>query len=148
MWAVGYILTENNIFMCSSCFCHSALWVQDFYILPLFILCQIISNEHFSQQTAFLTFTDDLLLMRHSMWLISHLMTQCWYEYSRILALAKWAHISLDSVASLVEYCVDYNLFFNVIKHVYNGKYLFILVKHWAYLWRTQCGPKVIGLIF
>ena len=71
-----------------------------------------------------------------------------WREYSRILALAKWAHISLDSVASLVGYCVDYNLFFHVIKHVYNGKYLFGLVKHWTHLWCTQCGPKVIGLIF
>jgi hypothetical protein len=53
-----------------------------------------------------------------------------WREYSRILALAKCAHISLDSVASLVGYYVDYSLFFFVIKHVYYGEYLFSLVTH------------------
>jgi len=71
-----------------------------------------------------------------------------WREYAHILALAKCAHISLVLVASLVGYYVDYNLVFYVIKHVYYGEYLFGLVTHCNHFWLTQCGPKVLGLIF
>jgi hypothetical protein len=145
-----YIFTANNIFMCSSCFCHSALWVQDFYILPLFILCQIISNIHsFSTDNIpYMHWWPALNETQHMTGLPSDDPVLVWRQYSRILTLAKCAHISLDSVASLVGYYVNYNLFFYVIKHVYYGEYLFGLVTHWTHLWLAQCGLKCLGLIF
>jgi len=151
MWAVGNIFIESSIFVCVhlvSAILHFGCRIFTFCHYLYFARLLQMNTLYSTDNIPYIHWRPALYETQHMTDFPSDDPVLLWREYSCMLALAKCAHIFLDSVASLVGYYVVYNLFFYVIKHIYYGEYLFGLVTHCIHFWLTQCGPKVLGLIF